>query len=238
MFTDKRVIVTGAAGALGRAVVTHFASLGAQVAALDYTTELLDEVFPEPSLLKQSLPHELLALDLTCRESCQEVIGAFLSRTKGVDILCNLAGGFVMGEAVHETSDQTWERMFNLNARSIINTAAVVVPQMIAQGGGKIINVAAQAARHGAPQMGVYTASKAAVMRLTESMALELRDKHINVNCIMPSIIDTPQNRADMPQAVHANWVPVAQLASVIAFLATEEAVAVHGAAIPVVGLS
>ncbi len=233
MFTDKRVIITGAAGALGRSVVAHFASRGARVAALDYTTELLDAAFPE-----QSLPHQYLALDLTSRESCRQVIGDLLARMGGVDILCNIAGGFRMGEKVHESSDDTWDFLFNLNVRSIVNTSAVVVPKMLEQGGGKIVNVAARAATGGAPMMGIYTASKAAVMRLTESMALELRDKHINVNCIMPSIIDTPQNRKDMPKADHSAWVPVAHLASVVAFLAAEDSVAVHGAAIPVDGMS
>ena len=109
---------------------------------------------------------------------------------------------------------------------------------MIGQGGGKIVNVAARAATTGFAMMGAYTASKAAVMRLTESMAAELREKKINVNCIMPGTIDTPRNREDMPDADHSKWVPTAQLASVVGFLASDEAVAVHGAAIPVDGLS
>ena len=143
-----------------------------------------------------------------------------------------------MGEQVHETSDETWDFLMNLNTRSIINTAAVVVPTMLDQRRGKIINVAARAATQGLASMGLYTASKAAVMRLTEAMASELRDENINVNCIMPGTIDTARNRQDMPDADHSRWVPPAHLANVVGFLASEAAVAVHGAAIPVDGLS
>ncbi len=143
-----------------------------------------------------------------------------------------------MGEAVHETSDETWDFLFNLNTRSIVNTSSVVVPQMQKQGGGKIVNIAAKAATQGFANMGAYTASKAAVMRLTEAMAAELREQQINVNCIMPGTIDTPRNREDMPDADHNRWVPPSQLASVIGFLASDAAAAVHGAAIPVDGLS
>jgi NAD(P)-dependent dehydrogenase (short-subunit alcohol dehydrogenase family) len=109
---------------------------------------------------------------------------------------------------------------------------------MIAAGGGKIVNVGAFAAQKGAANMGAYIASKSAVIRLTETMAAELREKNINVNCVLPTIIDTPPNRADMPKADPRRWVAPADLANVILFLASEEARAVHGAALPVTSLS
>lgn len=233
MFSDTVVVVTGAAGALGKAVFEHFLGLGARVAALDYSEELLAAAFPE-----QVAPHSYQTVDLTKRESCKLALEETISSFGRVDVLCNVAGGFLMGESVHETSDETWDFLMNLNARSIVNTSSVIVPQMQRQGGGKIINIAARAATQGFAQMGVYTASKAAVMRLTEAMAFELREDNINVNCIMPGIIDTARNREDMPDADHSKWVPTAQLASVIGFLASDAAIAVHGAAIPVDGLS
>ena len=233
MFEGKTVVVTGAAGALGRAVFDYFAGQEASVIALDYSDELLADAFPD-----MAAPHQCLAVDLTSRASCEEVLTGLVSDVRQVDVLCNIAGGFMMGESVHETSDETWEFLMNLNTRSIINTTSVIVPAMLAAGGGKVINVAARAATQGFAQMGVYTASKAAVMRLTESMAAELRASNINVNCIMPGTIDTPRNRQDMPDADHSTWVPPAQLASVVGFLASDAAVAVHGAAIPVDGLS
>ena len=232
MFEGKRVFVTGAAGALGQAVCHYFVKRGARLVALDYSDDLLIDAFPS-----QIEEHEYLAVDLTSRVSCNKVLGPSVTGG-GVDVLCNIAGGFIMGEQVHETSDTTWEFLMNLNTRSIINTTSVVVPKMLDQGAGKIINVGARAATQGSAAMGLYTASKAAVMRLTESMAAELRERNINVNCIMPGTIDTPKNREGMPDADHAKWVLPAQLASVVGFLASEEAIAVHGAAIPVDGLS
>jgi NAD(P)-dependent dehydrogenase (short-subunit alcohol dehydrogenase family) len=155
-----------------------------------------------------------------------------------IDVLCNIAGGFRMGETVHETSDENWNFLFDINARTLLNTARAVVPQMLKAGGGKIVSVAAAAAQKGAAQMGAYVASKSAVIRLTETMAAELREKNINVNCVLPTIIDTPENRAAMPKADPSRWVAPGDLASVIVFLASPEARAIHGAAIPVSGLS
>ena len=233
MFAGKVVVVTGAAGALGRAVFEYFATGGARVVALDYSHELLDSAYP----VKGSM-HQYQEVDLTSRNSCQLVLSKVIDDLGRIDVLCNIAGGFLMGEAVHETSDSTWDFLFNLNTRSIVNTSSVVVPHMQQQGNGKIVNIAAKAATQGFANMGVYTASKAAVMRLTEAMAAELREQQINVNCIMPGTIDTLRNREDMPEADHGKWVPPSQLASVIGFLASDAAIAVHGAAIPVDGLS
>jgi len=143
-----------------------------------------------------------------------------------------------MGKPVHETTDADWNFLMDLNARTVLHTARAVVPHMIAAGGGKIVNVGAFAAQKGAANMGAYIASKSAVMRLTETMAAELREKNINVNCVLPTIIDTPANRADMPKADPKRWVAPADLANVILFLCSDEARAIHGATLPVTGLS
>jgi NAD(P)-dependent dehydrogenase (short-subunit alcohol dehydrogenase family) len=128
--------------------------------------------------------------------------------------------------------------MFDLNARTALHMARATVPHMLQTGSGKIVNVGAFAAQKGAAQMGAYAASKAAVIRLTESMAAELREQGINVNCVLPTIIDTPENRAAMPDVDPSRWVAPSSLASVIVFLASEGARAIHGAALPVTGLS
>jgi len=233
MFAKKTVIVTGGAGALGREVVRWFNDRGAQVGVLDVNDAVLESAFPT---VADSL--YLVSCNLTQRDSCAEAVAKIQERFEQIDILCNVAGGFLMGDPVHETSNATWDFLFDLNARSILNMSAAVVPSMLAAGGGKVINVAARAALGGAALMGAYTASKAAVMRLTESMAQELRANNINVNCVLPSLIDTPRNRQDMPNADYSRWVTPAQIASVIGFLASPDAVAVHGAGIPVDGLS
>ena len=143
-----------------------------------------------------------------------------------------------MGETVHSLPGDKWDLMMDLNARTLLNTIAAVVPQMIDNNSGKIVTIGANAARHGMAHMGAYIAAKSAVIRLTEAMSSELRGKGVNVNCIMPSIIDTPENRSAMPAADPNNWVSTEKLANVILFLCSEEASAVHGACIPVVGLS
>ena len=139
---------------------------------------------------------------------------------------------------MHETPDQEWNFLFDLNARSVLHAVHAVVPHMLAARRGNIVNVGAQSALKGVARMGAYCASKDVVIRLTEAMSAELRDSHINVNCVLPSILDTPENRAAMPGADHAKWVAPDALAKVIAFLASGDAQAIHGAAIPVVGLS
>jgi len=208
----RTVVITGAAGNLGRVVADAFSGLGDKLVLLDAKTgtDLLD-----PSSVK-----------------------AALAKAGRVDVLCNIAGGFRMGSPVHETTDKDWDFLFDLNARTVLNMSRAVVPIMLKAGGGKIVNVGAFAAQKGVAQMGAYVASKSAVIRLTETMAAELREKNINVNCVLPTIIDTPENRAAMPDADPKRWVAPQDLAKVIVFLASDAARAIHGAAIPVTGLS
>ena len=226
-------MVTGASGNLGRAVGACFADLGARLVLLGAHEEHLQQAFPA-----RDERDMLAAVDLLDPVRLHAVVQAALARFGRIDVLCNLAGGFRMGEAVHETRAETWDFLLDINARTVLETARAVVPSMIAAGGGKIVNVAAFAALRGAAHMGAYTASKSAVIRLTEAMSAELREANINVNCVMPSIIDTPENRAAMPQADPARWVAPRDLAQVIAFLASDASRAVHGAALPVTGLS
>ena len=232
-FSGRQVLITGAAGNLGRALAQAFAAQGAHLVLADLQRESLQQVFGTED------PNQVfLSVDLLDRAAVQSRIAELLTRIARIDVLCHLAGGFRMGEAVHETSDATWDWLLDLNARTLLHVAGAVVPHMIAAGGGRIVNVGAYSARQGLASMGAYTAAKASVIRLTEAMSAELREKNINVNCVLPTIIDTPQNRAAMPQADPARWVAPADLAQVITFLASDAARAVHGAALPVTGLS
>lgn len=226
-FSDRTVVITGAAGNLGRAVAAAFESRGAKLVLLDRRADAA-----------QGEKRLALAVDLLDAASVQAAVDNASARFGGIDVLCNLAGGFRMGSPVHETSEQDWEFLLDLNARTILHTAHAVVPRMLAAGGGRIVNVGAFAAQKGAAHMGAYIASKSAVIRLTETMAAELRERHINVNCVLPTIIDTPENRAAMPDADPSRWVAPRDLAEVIVFLASDAARAVHGAALPVTGLS
>jgi NAD(P)-dependent dehydrogenase (short-subunit alcohol dehydrogenase family) len=232
MFKTRSCLITGAAGNLGRAVARKFASEGATLVLLGRSVEQLRAAFPSADT--RSL---LVAADLLDSASVEAAVESAAKHCGRIDILCNLAGGFRMGPPVHETPDATWDLMLGLNARSVVNTARAVVPLMLAAGYGRIINVAATAGLAGKENVAAYSAAKAAVMRLTESMSAELRDRGINVNCVLPSIIDTTENRAAMPAADPRRWVAPAALADVIAFLASDAAREIHGASIPVSGL-
>jgi NAD(P)-dependent dehydrogenase (short-subunit alcohol dehydrogenase family) len=227
-FDKRTVMLTGAAGHLGRAVSAAFAERGASLALLDLRRGDLQD--GEKQLFLQA--------DLLDPESVRSAAGKALERFGRIDVLCNIAGGFRMGAPVHETKDADWNFLFDVNVRTVLQTARAVVPLMLKAGGGKIVNVGAYAAQHGVAGMGAYVASKSALVRLTETMAAELREKNINVNCVLPTIIDTADNRAAMPQADPRRWVAPQDLAAVIVFLASDAARAIHGAAIPVTGLS
>jgi len=232
-FANRTVMVTGAAGNLGRAVATAFAARGAALVLVDRSEETLRKAFGG-----DDARHMLAAADLLDAAQVAQVVQRAVARFGRIDVLANLAGGFRMGEAVHETSDATWNFLMDLNARTLLNTVRAVVPQMLGAGGGRIVNVGAAAAQKGVARMGAYVAAKSAVIRLTEAMAAELRENNINVNCVLPTIIDTPENRAAMPDADPGRWVAPEALADVIVFLASDAARAIHGAAVPVSGLS
>lgn len=219
-FANKNVLVTGAAGTLGRVVARRFHEAGALVTGVD--------------VVEHDAPWKTLVADLVDPNGAAAAVAA----AGAVDILANIAGGFTMGDSVAETSDDTWDFMLNLNARTVLNMCRAAAPGMAAHGGGKIVNIGARGALRGAAGMAAYIASKSVVIRLTETLADELKRQGVNVNCILPSIIDTPPNRAAMPDANFAEWVAPEHIAGVVLFLASAAADAIHGAAIPVEGLS
>jgi NAD(P)-dependent dehydrogenase (short-subunit alcohol dehydrogenase family) len=232
-FSQRTVLITGAAGNLGRVVANAFAARGANLVLVDLRRESLERAFGAENERRLFAPTNLLD-----QAEVDATVTAAIQRFKRIDVLCNIAGGFRAGAPVHETSDETWNLLFDLNARTLLHAVRAVVPRMLAAGGGKIVNVGAFAAQKGVAGMGAYVAAKSAVIRLTEAMAAELREKNINVNCVLPTIIDTPENRKAMPGADPRRWVSPEDLANTIAFLASDEARAIHGAAVPVTGLS
>jgi len=225
--TDKKIVITGANGGLGKSVADVSASLGARLV-------LLDIAFSDADLQNPTAGRQCIALDLCDLEACKkcfEEIGPF-------DALFNLAGGFAMGTPTHAEDDADWSFLFKLNVETLRNAIKAATPVLLAQGHGKIVNVGALGALQGGAMMSAYSASKSVVMRLTESLSGELREQGINVNAVLPSVIDTPQNRASMPDVSPANWVAPSDLANVICFLGSDAANAVHGALVPVRGLS
>jgi NAD(P)-dependent dehydrogenase (short-subunit alcohol dehydrogenase family) len=231
---ERVVLVTGAAGNLGAAVCARFAADGARIVAVD-----LDASRVKDRLAGLQLGSDrLLCLGVNVLEEAatRDLVEQAVRTFGRIDVLANIAGGFTMGTPVHETSLDTWRHMLDLNATSVLVMAKAVVPTMIAQRQGRIVNVSARAALKGEAQMAAYCVGKAAVLRLTEAMAAELLGHGITVNAVLPSIIDTPQNREAMPKADFSKWISPGSLAETIAFLCSPAAADISGAAVPVYG--
>jgi NAD(P)-dependent dehydrogenase (short-subunit alcohol dehydrogenase family) len=219
----KRIAITGANGALGRGVTRCAHALGAR-------TLLLDLDFSPGSGGDGAQAFRVDLGDEAATRACFAQLGE-------VDALFNLAGGFAMGQCTWEVPDAGWAQMYNINVATMQNAVRAVVPGMIARGRGAIVNVGALGALKGQARMSAYCAAKSVVMRLTESLAAELKEQGINVNAVLPSMIDTARNRADMPDADFSRWVTPEDLGNVICFLGSDAARAIHGALIPVSGL-
>lgn len=231
---NRIVIVSGAAGYLGRAVVKAFLDQGATVCAIDHregrTSSLALDVGVSGKL-------EIFDnFDLADREVVSKLIDTVHNRVGKVNILINTVGGFTMGERVFELSEATWQRMLSINVTSFINLSRAFVPDLLEKGKGKVVTIGAGASLKGGAKTGAYAASKAALLRLTESMAAELMSNDIQVNCVLPGTIDTPNNRKEMPNADFSKWVTPEKVAQVILFLASPESDAITGSAIPAFG--
>mgnify|MGYP001611114483 CR=1 FL=1 len=222
MLQNLRVVITGAAGTLGQATAAKAREEGAYVIGLD--------VVDTESVAGVDRYQRVDLLDREATLACFESLGK-------IDILVNIAGGFAMGDDAFDPASEQWERMFRINVDTMRNATMGAVPLLIAGGGGAIVNIGALGAHTGQASMSAYCCAKSSVMRLTESLSDELRHKGINVNAVLPSIIDTAPNREGMPDADFSQWVAPEQLANVICFLASPAAGAVHGALVPVRGL-
>ena len=227
----RAIVVTGGFGALGQVVVEAAARRGARAAALDIAAA------PPAGLVERLAADALLlgGVDLTSAEAAGEAMSKVKARFGRLDALVNVAGGF-RWETVEDGDPATWDRLFALNVKTALNASKAALPYLLESGAGRIVNVGAGAAVKSSAGLGAYAASKAGVHRLTESLAEELKNRGVTVNAVLPSIIDTPANRAEMPNARFDRWVAPADLAAVILFLASREARAVTGALVPVAG--
>ncbi|MDZ5455193.1 MULTISPECIES: SDR family NAD(P)-dependent oxidoreductase [Azohydromonas] len=223
--SSRRVLVTGGLGALGRAVGDLLAERGARVVLLDRA--------PAHSL--PGMAGVLGDVDLGDQAAAAAALEQACSLLGGLDSLVNVAGGF-RWETLEGGSVESWDALYGMNLRSAVVASRAALPYLLAAAPAAIVNVGALAANKAALGMGAYAASKAGVARLTEALAEELKDRGVRVNAVLPSILDTPANRADMPDADFARWVHPQALATVIAFLLSDDAQAVTGACIPVAG--
>ena len=220
----RTLVITGGHGVLGRAVLEVALADGLNVAIIDHAR---GQTAPDGVL-------ELSGVDLTDPAAAQGAMQAVVDRFGGVDALLNIAGGFVW-QATDDPAP-AWDRMYALNVTTALNATRAALPWLKQSQEGRIVNVGANGALKAAAGMGAYAAAKSGVHRLTESLAEELKTTSVTVNAVLPSILDTDQNRMDMPDADPAKWVHPADLARVMLFLASPDSRAITGALIPVTG--
>jgi NAD(P)-dependent dehydrogenase (short-subunit alcohol dehydrogenase family) len=223
---EKRIIITGAFGALGTAVVQAALQAGANVAAIDRAEA-------PPTGVDLGKAQRFGGVDLSDAASAKQAIEAAANGLGGLDALVNIAGTF-RWETLADGKLETWDFLYHVNLRTAVAASQAALAHL--RKGGRIVNVGALSALKAGAGVGAYTASKSGVMRFTESLAEELKERDITVNAVLPSTIDTPANRKDMPKADFSKWIKPQQLADVILFLISDQASAITGALIPVVG--
>lgn len=225
--SGRAVAVTGGFGTLGASAGRWLADAGARVALLDRA---------DSGAVPGSGAALLLGgVDLGAPEAARRAMDQVVQHFGRLDALVNVAGGF-RWEKIEGGSVDTWDLLYRMNLRTAVNATQAALPQLLAAGNGCIVNIGAGAAAKAGVGMGAYAASKAGVARLTEALAEELKDRGVTVNAVLPSIIDTPANRADMPDADFSRWVKPDEIAAVIGFLLSASARAITGALVPVSG--
>lgn len=227
---DEVVIVTGASGNLGAAVVGVLAGYGARLVCVDRA------IGSRAPATDRDRTLALAGRDLTQSAVAEAVVAEAIARFGRVTALVNTVGGFRMARVTEGALDQ-WDQMMTLNAKVALVTSAAVLPALVASGRGSIVHIAAQPGLKAGAGQAAYAASKAAVIRIVEAIAAEHRKDRVIANAILPGTIDTPQNRADMPDAEPESFVPPEAIAELVAFLVSARAACVTGGAIPATGL-
>lgn len=224
---NKVVLVTGANGGLGMAVTNALLDQGATVAGV--SRKIAQSDFPAERFVA-------IQSDITSVESAQKIVETLLSRFGRLDALVHLVGGFAGGSAVAETGQAIFQQMFEINLNAVFYVLRATLPALRKQGSGRIVAIGSRAAVDPGPGVAAYSASKAAMVSLMRSVALENRDIGINANVILPGTMDTPANRKAMPNADISKWVRTQTIADLIVWLLGENGDDVNGAVLPVYG--
>ncbi|MGA9743972.1 MAG: SDR family NAD(P)-dependent oxidoreductase [Nitrososphaeraceae archaeon] len=233
-FSDKVVLITGGTGALGKTLTQRFISSGATTIA----TYLKDENI-EANKGQNTNNAQFIKADVTREEQVVRLISAVVERFGHIDILVNSVGGYLGGKSVTDLEEHEWDLMMNLNLKSAFLISKHVIPVMKSSGpGGKIVHISSKTGLKAEGHDSAYAASKSGLIRLVESISQETKDLGINVNCILPNVIDTEANRRAMPKADFSKWVKTDDITNVVFFLCSQEAKVITGAAIPTYGLS
>ena len=236
-FNEKIILVTGGTGGLGREVTMAFLEEGATVVVSYRVAEEFKALVAAAEKIGATTPIGA-DVDVTDATAVDKFIADIVAKHGRLDILVNTVGGYAGGTNLWEVDPRTYDKMLQLNLKAGFVLARAVVPQMIKQNRGWIVNIASKAAFDQAAGGALYAASKAAALAMMDSLAAEVKQFNINVNSVLPSIIDTAANRAAMPKADFSKWPKPEEIARVILFLCSEDARVIHGAAIPVYGRS
>ena len=216
-FSGRVVLIAGASGALGTVVTQAFLEAGASVAAV-------------------SRSGSEISADLTRPDEATRAVQTVLSRFGRLDVLLHLAGGFEGGTPVAQTTDAVWTRMFDLNLNAAFYCARAALPAMIEANYGRIVAIGSKTAVEPVATLAAYGASKAALVALVRTIALEVKRSGVTANVVLPSVIDTPANRAADPTADFSRWVSPESIARLLLWLASDAAADVNGAVIPIYG--
>jgi NAD(P)-dependent dehydrogenase (short-subunit alcohol dehydrogenase family) len=233
---DRIALVTGGAGGLGQAVCVAYAAAGASVVILESERHRPEAEALAAAATARGERMAYLPCDVLDEDRVHSAIQSVVAEQQRVDVALNLVGGYAAGQPVSALDLATWQRMLDLNLRSAFLVSKHVGSVMSGQGQGCIVNVSSRAAHSGRKQAAAYAVAKSAIITLTQVQAEEMRDQGVRVNCILPSIIDTPANRASMPTADFSRWPQPEEVARVLLFLASDDAALISGAAIPVYG--
>jgi NAD(P)-dependent dehydrogenase (short-subunit alcohol dehydrogenase family) len=232
-FASKVALIAGGTGGLGKAVTLAFLHEGASAIATYMVKEEADAL---RDAVGANAHLEVLPLDATNETACRALVDGITARYGRLDILVNTIGAYAGGKMLWETDPKTWRLMMNLNLNAGFSLAHAVVPAMLKQGSGSIVNIAARAAFDHAAGAAAYAASKSGALAMIDCLAQDLKGSGVRANSVLPSIIDTQANRRAMPDADFSKWPKPEEIARVILFLSSDDARLIHGGAIPVYG--
>ena len=231
-FSNKVVLITGGTGALGRAVVEAFNSSNAACIATYITDKEAENAKAKIGTL------DLVKADITKEDQVRKLVSHVVEKHGRIDVLVNVVGGYIGGKKVTDLEESEWDKMMNLNLKSAFLISKHVLPVMVPAKHGKMVHISSRTGLKSSGYDSAYAASKSGLIRLVESISEEVKEYGINVNCILPSIIDTDANRKAMPNSDFSKWVKTRDLASLVLFLCSEEASVINGAAVPAYGLA
>jgi NAD(P)-dependent dehydrogenase (short-subunit alcohol dehydrogenase family) len=231
-FSNKVVLITGGTGALGSTLVKKFIDSGARTISSYFNEKEAEK------LKKANHKAELIKLDITKEEQILKVIPILVERFGTIDVLVNLVGGYLGGNNITEIGENDWDKMMGLNLKSAFLISKHVIPVMKSRKGGNVVHISSRTGLKSEGYDSAYAASKAGLIRFVESTSQEFKENNINVNCILPTTIDTEANRRAMPNADFKKWLLKEDLANVILFLCSADSKVINGAAIPTYGLS